>query len=102
MDLPKELQEVRNRLKQYPSGSRDFACILSYIPSESIESVVSACAEALRIGTVSKDMILNILLRQKDCPKTSQLDHHNGYPALKHFPKADCTAYDSLLKLEGR
>lgn len=102
MDLPKELQEVRNRLEQYPSGSRDFACILSYIPSESIESVVSACAEALRIGAVSKDMILNILLRQKDCLKTQELDNYNVYPNLKHLPKADCTTYDSLLKLGGR
>ena len=102
MDLPKELQEVRNRLEQYPSGSRDFACRLSYIPSESIESVVSACAEALRISAVSKDMILNILLRQKDCLKTQELDNYNVYPNLKHLPKADCTTYDSLLKQGGR
>jgi hypothetical protein len=102
MDLPKELEQVRKALEQYPSGSRDFACILSYIPTESIESVISACTEAMKTGAVSKDTILNILLRQKECPKTSELDHHNGYPVLKYLPKADCTAYDSLLKLEGR
>ena len=102
MDLPKELQEVRQHLEQYPSGSRDFACILSYIPTESIDSVISACTEAIKIGVISKDMILNILLRQKDCIKTLELDNYKVYPSIKHLPKADCTTYDSLLKLGGR
>lgn len=102
MDLPKELEEVRNCLEQHPSGSRDFACILSYIPTQSIESVVSACVEAIKNCAVSKDVILNILLRQKDCLKTPQSDHYNEYPILKHLPKADCATYDSLLKLGGK
>ena len=44
MDLPEELKEVRQRLEQHSTGTRDFAHILSYIATESIESVVSACA----------------------------------------------------------
>ncbi|MCC8398036.1 MAG: hypothetical protein LN569_01805 [Rickettsia endosymbiont of Labidopullus appendiculatus] len=77
MDLPEELKEVKQRLEQHSTGTRDFAHILSYIVTESIESVVSACTQAIKIGTVSKDAILNILLRKKD--ETKILESSNNY-----------------------
>jgi len=66
MSLPEELLIVQEHLQQRPQGLRDFAHILSYIPSETIESVISACKIAIQSETISKDVILNILLRKKE------------------------------------
>jgi transposase len=66
MPLPEELLFVQNHLQQYSHGVRDFAHILSYIPSQSIECVIAACKIAINSRTISKDAILNILLRKKD------------------------------------
>jgi hypothetical protein len=102
MDLPEELQKVRQHLKGYSTGTRDFAHILSYIPTESIESVVLACTEAIKIGTISKDVILNILLRKKDETKVTEEPYGQVYRILKHTPVADCSLYNQLLKLGGQ
>lgn len=76
---------------------RDFAHILSYIPVESMESVVEACSQAIESGTISKDVILNILLRKKDEP-----DHREEalpiYMKLKYTPTDDCSRYNQFLK----
>jgi transposase len=101
MDLPEELEEVRRRLEQHSTGTRDFAHILSYIVTESIESVISACSQAIKIGTVSKDVILNILLRRKDEVNTLEPNKDISYYNLKYTPKADCSTYNNLLKLGG-
>ena len=101
MELPHELNEVRKHLEQSQAGIKDFARILAYISTESMESVVFACAKALSEGTVSKDIILNILLRKKDEQLTSAEVVPIQYPSLKYIPNADCTSYNRLLKLGG-
>ena len=101
MDLPEELKEVRRRLEQDSTGTRDFAHILSYIVTESMEAVVSACAEAIKMGTISKDVILNILLRSKDKTKVLEASDYKEHHTLKHVPIADCSIYNNLLKLGG-
>ena len=94
---------MRTHLEQHPNGARDFAHILSYIPIESLESVVSACTEALKAKTVSKDIILNILLRRNDQPEQVKQNTDINKTAniiclqLKHTPKADTSVYDQLL-----
>ena len=97
MPLPDPLFTVQNHLQQRPKGMRDFAHILSYIPLESIESVVTACSTAIESGTISKDVILNILLRKKDQP-----DHREEpstiYMKLKYTPTDDCSRYNQFLK----
>ncbi len=102
MNLPEELIEVRRRLESSPAGTRDFAHILSYIAMESIEAVVSACTQALKIGTVSKEVILNIILRNKDELKVTEPSNYQEYHTLKHIPKANCEIYDNFLKLGGK
>lgn len=99
MDLPKELQEVRQRLEQQTTGTRDFAHILSYIATESLEAVVSACSQATKAGSISKDIILNILLRKKDEPEGTIVATSIVYPALEHTPVANCNLYNQLLKV---
>ena len=58
MDLPDELNKVRQILEHSENGSRDFAHILSHIPVKSIESVINACTTALKMNAVSKDVFL--------------------------------------------
>jgi len=99
MDLPEEIRQVESHLKKDKTGSRDFAIILSYIPSEGIDAVREACSSAISDGTVSKDVILNILLRLKEDPAID-IDSIITNIALKHEPEANCSAYDRLLKLE--
>lgn len=96
MVLPEVLHEVRQHLEQQANGARDFAHILSYIPIESMESVVCACSEALKAKAISKDVILNILLRGNEISDNVSKSPANYLP-LKHIPQANCTAYNSLL-----
>jgi transposase len=97
MALPDELKAVREHLEKHINGSRDFALILSYIPLESLESVVLACSEAIGSKTISKDIILNILLRQND--KSNEIEQASNivYLPLKHIPTADTAIYNQLL-----
>ncbi len=98
MPLPEVLFAVQNHLQQRPQGMRDFAHILSYIPLESMESVVTACSTAIESGTISKDVILNILLRKKDQPEPRE-EAPSIYMKLKYTPTADCGRYNQLLKV---
>jgi transposase len=97
MVLPDELNKVREHLEKQVSGARDFAHILSYIPLESLESVVIACKEAIKSKTISKDVILNILLRQNDTPYEITESLNIVYLPIKHVPTADTTVYNRLL-----
>ena len=96
MVLPEVLDKVRSSLEGQINGSRDFAHILSYIPVESMEAVVAACEQAIMANTVSKDIIVNILLRGSD-ESSCEVDDNKEYPSIKHIPIADCSAYNSLL-----
>ena len=98
MPLPDELVTIRQHMKGQINGERDFAHILSYISQESLESVVSACKEALKAKTVSKDVIVNILMRQRDKACLEQdMDMAFNCPALHHLPQSNLNAYDALL-----
>ena len=96
MELPDELNKVRAHLQKSPNGIRDFAHILSYIPIEGLEQVCLACAIAIKERAISKDIILNILLRSKDS-KRSMAEENITYLALKHTPEAEPNAYNHLL-----
>jgi transposase len=96
MVLPSELIAVQKHLESRPYGSRDFAHILSYIALESLDAVVCACAEALKAHTVSKDIIVNILLRRND-PRDVEGEEALDYPPLHTLPQANLGAYDVLL-----
>jgi hypothetical protein len=62
-----------------------------------MESVVSACGTAIKSGTISKDVILNILLRKKDQPEP-QAAPSTLYGQLKYIPTDDCSRYNQFLK----
>jgi len=110
MVLPDEINKVREILEQHPNGARDFAHILSHIPMEGMDAVISACVIAITAKTVSKDVILNILFRKNDeCDIIKDKDksnhYHNDdtdnknteYLKIKHLPEENCNAYNQLL-----
>jgi hypothetical protein len=96
MNLPSELGIVKDHLKSHPNGARDFAHILSYIALESLDSVVAACAEAIKAQTISKDVILNTLLRKQKEGEAEEGEELT-YPPLRFVSQADLTLYDCLL-----
>jgi hypothetical protein len=96
MELPDELNKVRDHLKKSSNGIRDFAHILSYIPIEGLEQVRGACARAIKEKTIAKDIILNILLREADAPQALE-EENITYLPLKHAPCAEPNAYNLLL-----
>jgi transposase len=96
MELPFELNCVRKHLESHPNGARDFAHILSYISLESLESVVSECGIAIKAQAISKDVIVNSLLRQHEVVDLEE-DSEFIYPPLHSIPQANPAAYDRLL-----
>ena len=100
MDLPDELQKVKQYMHSQKNGSRDFAHILSYIASESMESVVLACSKAIKEKTISKDVIVNLILRHNDT-KDGEIPEdkfqEKRYPQITITVDSDCSKYNKLL-----
>ena len=53
--------------------------------------------EAIKLGSVSSDIVLNLLSRQGDEQVPGAIEPP-VYLRLKEEPVADCTRYDSLLR----
>ena len=93
--LPAALERVRRKLAGSDDGDRQMVDILTTVLSDGLPAVEAACAEALREGVHSADVVLNILARrrERDAPPPIMT------PAslrLRHEPHADCARYDSL------
>lgn len=69
--------------------------VLSAVLTDGLEQVEAAVREALASGTVSDDLILNILSRRRE-PATphSIVTSEDRMPS--HPPIADCARYDRL------
>lgn len=74
--------------------------ILSAVVTDGIDAVEAACAEALGGGPISRDIVLNILTRQRQPPPPLTIATPEGLQ-LRHEPLADCARYDSLRRLYG-
>ncbi len=96
-DLPKDLKRTRELLGNRSDGDRQFVSILSAISSHGLEAVLGACTEALDAGTVSSDLVLNILSRINDEPLVAECQPPAHLPKLRLPPIADCQRYDRLL-----
>lgn len=94
-ELPKALDRVRAKLSRFKDGDRQMVEILTAALTDGLEAVEVACAEALRTGAVSADVVGNILARQSQ-PATSDPIATPASLALAHEPRADCARYDSL------
>ena len=69
--LPGALERVRRKLAGAGDGDRQMVDILTAVLSDGLPAVEAACAEALREGVHSADVVLNILARQREPPPVS-------------------------------
>ena len=98
--LPPALERVRRRLAAHTDGDRQMVGILAAVPTDGLDAVEAACAEALDQGTVSRDVVINILTRQRQPPVPAAIATPEGL-RLHHEPVADCARYDSLRRHYG-
>jgi hypothetical protein len=98
--LPPSIERVRRRLAGHADGDRQMVGILAAMTSDGIEAVEAACAEALGGGPVSRDIVLNILTRQRQPPAPLNITTPEAL-RLRHEPVADCARYDSLRRSYG-
>ena len=75
--LPAAIERVRRKLKAARDGDRQMVEVLGAVLTDGLPAVEAACAEALRDGVHSADVILNILARRRD-PGPPVDDHDPG------------------------
>ena len=95
--LPESMEQIREALRRHDDWDRQFAGILTAIPSRGLDVVAAACATALDQGTVSKDAVLSILNRQRDDMPEKAVSVPPRLE-LECPPIADCCRYDRLLR----
>jgi transposase len=93
--LPAALERVRRKLAGTSDGDRQMVDILTTVLSDGLAVVEAACAEALREGVHSADVILNILARRREPAPPVTIMTPEALQ-LRHAPTADCARYDSL------
>ena len=93
--LPGALERVRRRLRTAADGDRQMVDVLGAVLTDGLPAVEAACAEALREGVHSADVILNILSRRRDPGPPATIMTPEAL-RLRHEPAADCARYDSL------
>jgi transposase len=93
--LPGAMERVRRKLASADDGDRQMVDILTAVLSDGLPAVEAACAEALREGVHSADVVLNILARQREPPPAVTILTPEAL-RLRHEPVADCARYDSL------
>ena len=98
--LPPSIERVRRRLGSHGDGDRQMVGILAAVISDGIDAVEAACAEALAGGPISRDVLLNILTRQRQPPPPLTITTPDAL-RLRHEPQADCARYDSLRSSYG-
>jgi transposase len=93
--LPNAMTQVRRRLAAAEDGDRQMVDILSAVLTDGLGAVEAACAEALREGVHSADVVLNILARRRDPVAPITILTPDAL-RLRHEPAADCARYDRL------
>jgi transposase len=97
-DLPPALAQVRRRLAGHGDGDRQFVDILTAVAEAGLDAVEAACAEALSAKLCGRDVVLNILARQRETPPPCPVTTPAAL-ALSIEPAADCARYDQLRRL---
>jgi hypothetical protein len=93
--LPGALERVRRRLAAATDGDRQMVDLLAAVLTDGLAAVEAACAEALKGGVHSSDVVLNILARRR-APAAPLTILTPDALRLRHEPRADCARYDSL------
>ncbi len=96
--LPKALADLRSHMaRHHDDADRQFVDVLCAAKDYGMEAVIRASEEALKAGTPSRDVVLNILYRSLEVPPAPQLNDP-GYLKLREDPSSDCHTYDAFLK----
>ena len=93
--LPDSLHRVRAHFADLDDGDRQMVKVLNAVLTDSLEEVSAACEAALQAGSVSADIILNLLSRRQAPEPVASIDT----PASLHVeqaPLANCERYDGL------
>lgn len=98
--LPRSLTRLRRRLDRVEDGDRQMVDVLNAVLVDGLAGVENACNEALAAGTVSSDVILNILARRKAPTPTPNVLTPRAL-AVREQPLADCARYDTLRGTHG-
>ena len=93
--LPSAMERIRRKLAGSADGDRQMVTILAAVLSDGLVAVEAACAEALREGTHSADVVINILARHREPTPPATILTPDAL-RLTHAPVADCARYDSL------
>jgi transposase len=96
-DLPRSIHRTWQRLKHYPDWDRQLVDILACVPGYGLDAVADACNEALGNGSVSRDVIINLLARQQQEPDP-EIVTIPAHLELSEPPVADCARYDRFRK----
>ena len=96
-DLPRSIHRTWQRLKHYPDWDRQLVDILACVPGYGLDAVAAACNEALGNGSVSRDVIINLLARQHEEP-SPEIVTIPAHLELSEPPVADCARYDRFRK----
>jgi len=91
----RKAQPIRRRLAGHDDGDRQFVDILTEVAEAGLDAVEAACAEALAAGLFGRDVVLNILARQRDADPPPAVATPTVL-ALAIEPVADCARYDQL------
>jgi len=93
--LPKAMATMQRRLAKFNDGHRQMVDILSAVLIDGVEAVEAACAESLKAGIASSDVVLNALTRRHE-PEPAVTVVTPDALALSEPPVADCARYDTL------
>lgn len=95
-ELPEAISRVGQQLQsRYPDWDRQYVGILQAVPLYGLEAVEAACGKALTLGIVSKEVVLNVLNRDREEQPAAPLEPPE-HLILKQPPVADCHRYDRL------
>jgi hypothetical protein len=94
-ELPPALAQVRAKLKAHPDADRQFVNVLGAMLDHGLGALEAACTVALTTGSASGDVILTVLVRQRQPPAPPSITTPNAL-RLKIDPVADSGRYDSI------
>ncbi len=98
--LPGALGRVQAKLAGSNDGDRQMVDLLAAVLADGLVAVEAACAEALLAGAYSRDVILNILTRQRQPEPPRNIMTPDALRLLAP-PTADCSRYDALRRKDG-